>query len=926
MSAAPPPPSATPAAVARCSHEALPSEGHSLLPGWLLKAVPGAVSPRAAITAMAGCPAPLGRPDLAAASAPSEGTLSGIVTDVERHVAARPPRADIPHAAAVIIAAYTKESPVYKLANAWGNTAGRAPHDMRFVAPFYRTLLEGLRSLPPRLRHDGPVYRAVKVEGVSSLVNAFDNCQERFKVGAEVNFFSFCSWTTALSCIDDITAGTGRLLVFQCRRLEAGFRIDELSMVPGEKEVLLPCPSFFTVVEPPQRVRDLCIVQLVYDATTSQRMDYLYPIAPPTGESVFPAALAATTTLVDVLRRFYCEIKYKEMQTVFLPGDIGFGELYGTVTAVHLADAAMMAAQGDAAAISSVRKYAADDIASKIFAAGALGTGVRTALLEGRAGIGKSTMARMVARQQGFPGGLTLLVDLPRLRDYVCDPAVTEFNSADKTEPQLWLRALIIAAVRGVKGDPLGSLRPLPSEIERQLLGAAMDPCGPAILWIFDGLDEVAACQHPVVVGILRYYVSSSRSSTGPGFPRPQDRVLVLSREDRGGKSDVVSFRTGAVSLIVNPWCADDVHRYVEHVHGAMRTTWTAATTQQGARFPYDVAEDFIRDVAQLQTAIGGLSLPVFCEAICAHVLYARTANDAVNARAPRNAAELYHRALQGRAEGRLSVFELNTAAITLGKLCFASISSPSSDGHLGENVDLSSVQVMPREAIVRWGIVTASGPAGRYRVLHKSLAEFFAAKYVVGHRGRLSDLSLVCGEGKRRRFRSELRLTLLFMALLAPDARLKRQIVTRVVHAVTEFVGSQECLVANEHGDTVDHSAIDVVVNLDAIAGTDIFGQLPRPRYDKLADWLATATRWDRARTKHVPDFYRQCLRVCGRHNAISTLRHIVELVPAATRWTADLQQCLVDAIEHNGDRDRCAVSVYLTETLRCLWTSTWP
>ena len=579
---------------------------------------------------------------------PSTDTLSGIVSDVERHVAALPPRPDVPHDAAVIIAVYTKESPVYRLANAWGATAGRAPQDMHFVAPFYRTLLEGLRTLPPRLRHGpGPVFRAVKVEGVPSLVKAFESYQDRFKVGAKVNFFSFGSWTTDLSCIDEFTDGTGRLFLFQCRRLDAGYLIDELSMVPSEREVLLPCPSFFTVVEPPTRVRDVCIVQLAYDMAMSERMDYLYPSSsqPPLLPSAVPAVMmplsgpGATPPLVDVVRWFYCEIKYKEMQTVFLPGDIAFCELYGSVTAVHFADA--MAAAAEAQSTTNVRKYAAEDIASKIFSGGAVGAGIHTALLEGRAGIGKSTMARMVARQQGFPQGLTLLVDLPRLRDYICSAAAVEFNGPrGGNDNQLCLRALVIAALRGVKGDSLDSFRPLPSELEPRVLAAVLEPDGPPILWIFDGLDEVIACQHPLVVKILTYFVSSSRS-----LARPQDRALVLSREDRGGDSHRISFRTGAVSLIVNPWSSDDVNRYVEHVHGAMRTTWAGA---RESRFPYDVASDFIRDVTALQTTIGGLTLPVFCEAICAHVLYARTAG-AVNAHAPRNAAELYHRALLGR-------------------------------------------------------------------------------------------------------------------------------------------------------------------------------------------------------------------------------------------------------------------------------------
>lgn len=273
-------------------------------------------------------------------------------------------------------------------------------------------------------------------------------------------------------------------------------------------------------------------------------------------------------------------------------------------------------------------------------------------------------------------------------------------------------------------------------------------------------------------------------------------------------------------------------------------------------------------------------------------------------------------------------MYELNAAAITIGKLCFEAISSPTShndEGHFGENLDLSRIPLARREAIVRWGIVLPRGAGGSYRLLHKSLAEFFAAKFMAGHRGRLADLSLVSGKGNHRRFRSELRLTLLFLALLAPDRSLLRRIVSKVVDTVTALFQRQSRIANNQDEWTDDDAAIDIVVNLDAVAGTDIFCRLPRPRYEKFADWLAAATGRDRDGSKQqVPGFYRQCLRFCGRHNALSTLKFVIEWVPEAKdRWTSDLQ----DASSMLSNTTATATAVpsqfFSPRSSRCHWTS---
>ena len=165
------------------------------------------------------------------------------------------------------------------------------------------------------------------------------------------------------------------------------------------------------------------------------------------------------------------------------------------------------------------------------------------------------------------------------------------------------------------------------------------------------------------------------------------------------------------------------------------------------------------------------------------------------------------------------------------------------------------------------------------YGLLHKSLMEYFAAIYVARLPELLEELPLTIGEGKDRQFRIELRMMLLFVALVA-NAKLKRSLVTRMVDIVKQLHSQN-----NASDGAHDQTSLDVAVNLDAVAGTDIFNKLPKPNYTSWADWLVAATGLGDPR-KSVPHYYRHCVRLCGRHNALKILQYIVELVPESKQW----------------------------------------
>jgi len=91
------------------------------------------------------------------------------------------------------ISAYTLESSIYKLVNAWGNMPSRNMDDMKFVAPYLKFLLEALRRLPESYRYQGFGVRILDTTTHMMQV-AWDNYKEHFAKGKPVNFHSVCSF------------------------------------------------------------------------------------------------------------------------------------------------------------------------------------------------------------------------------------------------------------------------------------------------------------------------------------------------------------------------------------------------------------------------------------------------------------------------------------------------------------------------------------------------------------------------------------------------------------------------------------------------------------------------------------------------------------------------------------------------------------
>ena len=116
------------------------------------------------------------------------------------------------------------------------------------------------------------------------------------------------------------------------------------------------------------------------------------------------------------------------------------------------------------------------------------------------------------------------------------------------------------------------------------------------VLWLFDGLDEVA--QDDRMAPVLESFISSTSKALSAALGRTDDRVVVLSREERDSRR--CPFPPGTyTSVLLLPWSADEVRRYVQCVAASLGCDALAATRME---------RSCIHLVAHL---------PIFCEAAC---------------------------------------------------------------------------------------------------------------------------------------------------------------------------------------------------------------------------------------------------------------------------------------------------------------------
>ena len=101
------------------------------------------------------------------------------------------------------------------------------------------------------------------------------------------------------------------------------------------------------------------------------------------------------------------------------------------------------------------------------------------------------------------------------------------------------------------------------------------------VLWLFDGLDEVA--QDDRMAPVLESFISSTSKALSAALGRTDDRVVVLSREERDSRR--CPFPPGTyTSVLLLPWSADEVRRYVQCVAASLGCDALAATRMERSR------------------------------------------------------------------------------------------------------------------------------------------------------------------------------------------------------------------------------------------------------------------------------------------------------------------------------------------------------
>jgi hypothetical protein len=256
------------------------SGGASLPPGWLANVPSGTcATARAALERLTQSLAPPGRADIATQLPITAAYIEAQVRSVTAEMLAHPPPGvgNIEHA--VMIALYTIDGPIYRVMNAWGFHDGRSVNDMHSVAPAYKLLLRSLRACS-HLLYRGPAVRVVDATRNEYVKRQYTNYENELKVGAAVNFYGFASFGRDEKKLNGFIGGQDRqIIVFSCDAV-VGYDINELSMIPrlggaAEDEILVPCPSFFTVNTVPRKIRNTVFVSLKFNEELSASRSYL---------------------------------------------------------------------------------------------------------------------------------------------------------------------------------------------------------------------------------------------------------------------------------------------------------------------------------------------------------------------------------------------------------------------------------------------------------------------------------------------------------------------------------------------------------------------------------------------------------------------------------------------------------------------------
>ncbi|CUG93010.1 leucine-rich repeat protein, putative [Bodo saltans] len=230
--------------------------------------------------------------------------------------------------------------------------------------------------------------------------------------------------------------------------------------------------------------------------------------------------------------------------------------------------------------------------------------GCRSLLVEGRAGIGKTTWAIHLAQLQNYSSGIVVFVRLSDVASYL------EKKTGSSDSSTLSPRELILISFKvDMSRTDL---------IDRLFFHARSNANSCKIVWLIDGLDEVIwnpNAHLKVVLDAIKSSMKPASSHLSQLFGA-HDLVVVTSREERGGALSNAEF-----VATVNPWTLREAIEYIRNFFSQQEVRDVVPKTVGS---PEDCVR---RAVSTIETQrFGSFStLPIVLEMLCWH--YAKSAH-----------------------------------------------------------------------------------------------------------------------------------------------------------------------------------------------------------------------------------------------------------------------------------------------------------
>ncbi|CUI14851.1 Hypothetical protein, putative, partial [Bodo saltans] len=322
----------------------------------------------------------------------------------------------------------------------------------------------------------------------------------------------------------------------------------------------------------------------------------------------------------------------------------------------------------------------------------------KSLLVEGRAGIGKTTWAAHMAQLQNYSSGIVVFVRLSDVALYLEEKAGSSCSTLSPRE------LMLISCKSDVTHTDL---------IDRLFFHVrCSEEC--KFVWLIDGLDEVISNPHMTVV------LDAIRHSVGPGSRQGQlfgayDLVVVTSREERSGALSNIEF-----VATVNPWTPKEAIGYIRNFFSQESVRCLVVPTVAGS--PEDCAD---RVINTIETGRFGAfsTLPIVLEMLCWQ--------SAESAERIVSISDLYHRAISKKIMATRTPHCSPTFADDMMNFC-----KDVSRTAVGVFFSVNTLSAMGSR-LLRSGLVRESVGATdkkTVRFVHKSFLEYFQALYFSEH------------------------------------------------------------------------------------------------------------------------------------------------------------------------------------------------